>query len=1150
MHDFCHLHCHTEYSLLDGAAKVKNLLSACKTLGMKSLAITDHGNMFGVPHFVAEAKAQQIKPIVGCEFYLAEDRLNFKDKTRYHQLLLAKNKVGYQNMIKLSSLAFTEGYYYKPRIDKALLSQYKEGLIATTGCLNGPVPKAIINYGEDVAEKLFVSWLELFGDDYYIELQRHDIEEQDICNGVLLKWSKKYNVPAIATNDVHYIWKQDHVAQDVLLCLQTGKDYRDPHRMRFKNNQFFLKSPEDMAAAFVDVPQALANTLAVEEKIEVLNLERDILLPTYSIPSEFQDANAYLYHLAFQGAKAKFGTLSPQIEEQLQRELDVISHTGFAGYFLVVRDLIDAAKKLNVVVGPGRGSVVGSLAAFCLGITKINPLQYHLLFERFLNPERISMPDIDIDFDDEGRKKIIDYVVEKYGKTHVASVITFGSMAAKSAVRDVARVFNVPLARANYLAKLIPDKLGVTLAEAFQEVEELAQIREDDHNQEGEVLRLAETLEGAVRHTGIHAAGIIIAPDDITNYVPVKIDKNTNLLVTQYEGSVLEQVGMLKMDILGLKTLSIIRDACRLVEQNRGIKVDIDNLPLDDPLTFELYQRGNTRGTFQFESDGMRQWLVKLKPENIEELVAMNALYRPGPMQFIPSFIARKHGIESIDYPHPLLEPILEHTYGIMIYQEQIMQTARVLAGYSLGQADLLRRAMGKKKAKEMAEQRDVFINRAAQVNHIAHDDALHIFDIMEKFAQYGFNRSHAAAYTLLAYQTAYLKAHYTAEYMAALLTHHQGDLSKISFFIDETKQQGIQILAPDINKSGLNFSVDDRDSIRFGLGSIKGVGYAVVEQIIAARERKGCFKDIYDFMESLPNKAIHKKTLECLALSGALDCFANYHRKQYVCPSNGVSFIEKLMQYAASIKKEKKEKLQNLFGDEGDHIRRPIASECRPYTYLEQLALEKSLVGFYITGHPLDEFAWDIEQLCNVDIQNLSTVTDRDKPLKLAGVLVECTKKYNKNGQAFAVLTLEDKSGSENITIWSNFYKQYEELLVVGNVLLISGHMDVRPRSSVVEFKVQAIYLLEDIRKNMVEAVQLNLVAEDITEDLIEQLELCFKNNPGTSLVKFAIQDQQEQNKVELVSGQYRVALSNALLMLLSKEQIAFDVHLTKSIE
>src|SRR3569832_1152202 len=708
MNSFCHLHCHTQYSLLDGAAHIRNLVDKAQRLDMNALAITDHGNMFGVPHFVAAANRVGIKPIIGCEFYVASDMHNRKDKTRYHQVLLAKNEMGYKNLSTLCSLGFLEGYYYKPRIDKHLIKQHAGGLMATTCCLAGEVSLTFLCLGEAAAEEHFLEWLDIFGEDYYIELQRHGIKAQSQCNEVLLRWSKKHQVKVIATNDVHYVDQQDSTAQDILLCLQTGKDYTDPNRMRFENDQFFLKSPQEMGALFADVPEALANTQEIAEKVQPISLERDVLLPLFHVPKGFATQDAYLRHLAFQGAKQRYGMLTQALEERIHYELNVIQAMGFPGYFLIVQDFVNAARQLGVLVGPGRGSVAGSVVAYCIGITNIDPIHYNLLFERFLNPERVSMPDIDIDFDDEGRQKVIDYVVDKYGKKQVAHIITFGSMGAKSSIRDVARVLGLSLDKANQMARLVPEKPGTTLAKAFAEVPELAALKENLTAPEGRVLSLAETLEGSARHTGLHAAGIIFAPDDLIRYIPVKSDKNSDLLVTQYDGSIVESVGMLKMDFLGLKTLSIIKNVLSLIEKNHGKHIDIDTICLEDRKTFDLYQRGDTVATFQFESEGMRQWLTKLKPSNIEDLIAMNALYRPGPMQFIPNFVARNHGHEKIVYVHPLLKDILKNTYGIMVYQEQVMQTAQIIAGYTLGGADLLRKAMGKKQVEEMAKQKDI----------------------------------------------------------------------------------------------------------------------------------------------------------------------------------------------------------------------------------------------------------------------------------------------------------------------------------------------------------------------------------------------------------------------------------------------------------
>ena len=1019
MPDFCHLHCHTQYSLLDGTAKIQQLFSKAKQLDMSALAITDHGNMFGVPHFVNAAKKEGVKPIIGCEFYLAPDMHDHKDKTRYHQVLLAKNQIGYKNLTQLSSLGFIEGYYYKPRIDKKIIKKYAEGLMATTCCLAGEIPKTILKKGEKEAEKLFLEWRNIFGNDYYIELQRHGIKEQDVCNEVLCKWAKKHQVKVIATNDVHYINQSDNTAQDVLLCLQTGKDYDDPNRMRFANDQFFLKSPQEMATLFQDIPESIAHTTEIAEKVDTLSLERDILLPIFQTPKNFKSQDDYLKHLALKGALKRYGTITPVLEARIHHELDVIKATGFPGYFLIVQDLVNAAQNLGVVVGPGRGSSAGSVVAYCIGIVNVDPIKYDLLFERFLNPERISMPDIDIDFDDEGRQKVINYVVQQYGKNQVAQIITFGSMAAKSSIRDVARVLGLPLHQANHMAKLVPSKPGTTLAQAFAEVPELAKLREGLTSPESKVLALAEILEGSARHTGIHAAGVIIAPDDLQQYIPVKIDKATNLLVTQYDGSVVEQMGMLKMDFLGLKTLSIIKDTLSLIYKNHALKIDIDAIPLDDAKTFAMYQKGDTIATFQFESEGMRAWLVKLQPTDIKDLIAMNALYRPGPMRFLPNFIARKHGKEKIAYPHPLLEDILKHTYGIMVYQEQIMKTSQIMAGYTLGQADLLRKAMGKKQIDEMAKQRVVFVQGAIKKHAIAEKKAIEIFEMMEKFAEYGFPRAHSTAYSLVAYQTAFLKANYPAEYMAAVLTHNQNDMDKISFFMSECNHQHMAVLGPDINESQLTFDVNQAKQIRFGLGAIKGTGEAAVENIITERTSYGPFKDIFDFVERVNLRMVNKKTLESLALAGAFDSFPDYHRKQYIFSQNGTSsLIEDAIRYGNQIRQEKSTNQQSLFVGEpsASYNVKPKIAVCEPYGALEKLKIEKEIVGFYISGHPLDEFKAEMKYFCNSHAQNVLAL--KNKNVFLAGILTACTIKQRKNGRPFALFTLEDYEGTLNLAL------------------------------------------------------------------------------------------------------------------------------------
>ncbi|HEY4650300.1 MAG TPA: DNA polymerase III subunit alpha, partial [Pontibacter sp.] len=825
---FSHLHTHTQYSLLDGQASIGALMKKAQADGMPAVAMTDHGNMFGAFNFVAEANKYNVKPIVGCEFYLTLDRhqktfSKEQKDVRHHQLLLAKDQEGYKNLSKLCSLSYIEGVYSKwPRIDKELLVKYHKGLIATSCCIGAEVPQAILWKTEEEAEEIFKWWLDLFGEDYYIEIQRHGLQNidgtgksQEDINQVLLKWAKKYNVKVICTNDTHYVDQDDWNAHDILLCVNTGEDQSTPvgdfqtryyrflsddqkviydtvdnvrnkygnqagirqmlqrieeagprTRFGFPNDQFYFKSQAEMNELFKDVPESVDNTNEIVDKITPPVLKRDILLPNFPLPPQFSNADEYLRHLTFEGAAKRYSEVTPEVEERLDYELRIIQTMGFAGYFLIVQDFINRGRDMGVFVGPGRGSAAGSAVAYCIGITNIDPIKYSLLFERFLNPERVSMPDIDIDFDDVNRQRVIDYVVDKYGKTQVAQIITFGTMAAKSSIKDVARSTSLPLAEANELAKMVPDTPGTTLAKAFIENLELASIREGN-DARAAVLKLAEKLEGSVRNTGIHAAGVIIAPDDITNYIPVSTSKDSDLLITQFDGKVVESAGMLKMDFLGLKTLTIIKDAMELIKKNHGVEIDIDNIPLDDEKTYALYQRGDTIGTFQFESEGMRMYLKDLQPTNIEDLIAMNALYRPGPMQFIPNFINRKHGREEVEYPHELLEPILNYSYGIMVYQEQIMQTAQILAGYSLGGADLLRRAMGKKDMKKMAEEREKFIKGAAEINNIPPKKASEVFDVMEKFAQYGFNRSHSAAYSVVAYQTGYLKAHYPAEYMA-----------------------------------------------------------------------------------------------------------------------------------------------------------------------------------------------------------------------------------------------------------------------------------------------------------------------------------------------------------------------------------------------
>src|SRR5882757_3859619 len=912
MPDFSHLHVHTQFSLLDGAADISKLYKKAAADGMKALAITDHGNMFGVFKFVAEAGKHNIKPIVGCEFYVVEDRhkkqfTKEKKDIRCHQLLLAKNAEGYKNLIKLCSLGYMEGLYSKwPRIDKELVLKYHKGLIATTCCIGASVPQAILSKSEAEAEEEFKWWLDIFGEDYYIELQRHEIPEQTTVNAVLLKYAKKYNVKVICSNDSHYVDQQDSNAHDILLCVNTGDMQSTPiatdeeggkgYRFGFPNDQFYFKTQAEMGKLFHDLPESLDNTNEIVDKVDVLKLKRDILLPNFVIPEEFKIHNTpdadtlnqweYLKHLTFMGAKERYKDISPEAEERINFELFTIRTMGFAGYFLIVADFIKEGRNMGVFIGPGRGSAAGSVVAYCTGITNIDPLKYNLLFERFLNPDRKSMPDIDTDFDDAGRQKVIDYVVDKYGKNQVAQIITYGSMAAKSSIKDVARVLDLPLSEVNLLKKLVPETLGITLKEAFENVPELKAIYKAT-DLRGTVLREAAKLEGSVRNTGVHAAGIIIAPYDLTDIVPVATAKDSDLLVTQFDGRVIEDAGVIKMDFLGLKTLTIIKDALRLIKQNHGNDIDIDYISLEDEETFALYQRGDTNGTFQFESDGMQMYLRDLKPDKFEDLIAMNALYRPGPIEYIPNFISRKHGREPITFDLPDMEEYLGETYGITVYQEQVMLLSQKLAGFSKGDADVLRKAMGKKQIEVLNKMEAQFMDGAAAKGH-PKDKLTKIWNDWKAFAQYAFNKSHSTCYAFVAYQTAYLKAHYPSEYMAAVL-NNQNNMEKITFFMEECRRMGVEVLGPDINESDMAFAVNSKGQVRFGLTGVKGVGDKAVESIIEERMERGPYKSVYDFAQRSNTRSVNRKSYENLVYGGAFDEFGLNRARFFAKTENGV---------------------------------------------------------------------------------------------------------------------------------------------------------------------------------------------------------------------------------------------------------------------
>ncbi len=1126
MPEFTHLHVHTQFSILDGASKINALFEKAESNGMKALAITDHGNMFGVLLFMQAAKKKGIKPIIGCEVYVAAEgrkkKIEKVDRSGHHLILLAKNKQGYLNLSKLSSKGYLEGFYYTPRIDKELLREYHEGLIASSACLGGEIPTAIRKYGPEKAEAVLLEYLEIFGDDFYLELQDHGHPEQKMVNKVLVKLAEKHNVKVIATNDVHFINAADYDAHKILICLNTGKDLDDASSMYYTGQEFF-KTSQEMANLFAEYPMSIANTQDVVNKVEDYEITtREIVLPHFPLPEGFDTEDDYLRHLAYEGAKTVYTEITGEISERLDFELSVIKEMGFPGYFLIVQDFIAEARRMKVVVGPGRGSAAGSAVAFCTGITNIDPIRYNLLFERFLNPERVSMPDIDVDFDDEGREKVLNYVADKYGRDKVAQIVTFGTMAAKSAIRDVARVLKLPLPDADRLAKLVPERPGITLSAAYKEVPELAEIKKKGKELEKKTLTFAETLEGSARHTGTHACGVIIGPNKLIDHLPLSIAKDSDLMVTQYEGKLVESVGMLKMDFLGLKTLSIIKDAIINIKMSEGVEINIDEIPLDDEQTFQLYQRGETIGTFQFESEGMRMHLKELKPTDIEDLIAMNALYRPGPMQFIEIYIKRKHGKEKVVYPHPMLEELLKPTFGIMVYQEQIMQTAQIMAGFSLGKADILRRAMGKKKTDIMRAQKVEFVEGALKKN-IEKEKAEEIFGFIERFAEYGFNRSHSAAYSVIAYQTAYLKAHYPAEYMAAVLTHNLNDIKKITQFIEESKRQNIDVLGPDVNESAFNFTVTKNGMVRFGLGAIKGVGEAAVNAILEEKNENGPFTSIFDMAKRVSLKAVNKTCFEALALAGAFDNFEGTHRAQYFHRQNSddTIFLEKVIRHGSSYQEKKNSAQQSLFGEDSTvDIRNPEMPECNPYTKIEQLRKEKEVTGFYISGHPLDDFTLEIDNFCDTNLAELFNEPKKyfNRVVTIAGMITGAQERMTQSGKPYASFILEDFNDTKKFFLFSEDYLKLKHFLVEGFNVLAQVRVQFRRGSQdQLEVKVINLSLMADALEKFTKSITLVLNTEDVTDALIKRLKKMIKAKSGNCLIKIKVKDPENKTSLHM---------------------------------
>lgn len=1033
-----HLHCHTQYSLLDGASDIKKMVSKAKKDGQKAIAITDHGHMGGVFKFVGEANRQGIKPIAGCEFYMVQDRTKLKftkddPDRRYHQLLLAKNATGYANLCRLNSEGHQYKYQGRARIDKEVLKSYSEGLLATSCCLGAIIPQKLLSGDLLGAEEELKWWLDLFGEDFYIELQDHDLPEQHLVNEHLLAFAKKYNVKTIVTNDVHYVDQQDAEAHDTLLCINTGSVKSIPigkgenfrakgYRFGFANDNFYLKTTDEMLKTFPEHHASVFNTMEVADKVDPISLTRDILLPHFPLPKEYDNEYHYLYNLTYQGAKERYGKLTGPIRDRLNYELNTIRNMGFEGYFLVTADFINAAKDMGVYVGPGRGSVAGSMLAYCLGITDIDPLRYGLLFERFLNPDRISMPDIDTDFDDEGRSKVIDYVTRKYGQNNVAQIATYGTMGARMAIRDVARVSEVPISEADVMAKLIPSKHGVSYSidEAISEVPQLSELY-NTSQLHTEVLDVAKTLEGGVRNEGVHAAGVIISPVDLLTSIPLTSSKDSNLLVSQYDGKDVEKAGFLKMDFLGLKTLSVLKDTCE------ALNMTLEDIPMDDPLTYRLFAMGETVGVFQFESGGMRNYLQQLQPTTIDDLIAMNALYRPGPMQFIDSYIARKHGKEEVEYIHPLLEPVTKDTYGILIYQEQIMECARVLAGYTGGQADLLRRAMGKKDPKEMEENKQKFINGCKETTGLSDKESADIFAQIETFAAYGFNKSHSAAYSVLAYYTGYLKAHHPDVFMTAVLNHAIGNTDDLEVFVRDCERMGITIIPPTIH-SPAKFEPDYNGSIYYGLSAIKGIGTDVAEAISGNK-----YNDIFDLLEL---KEVNRKVLVALAKAGA---FEEWYSKYDLLEEEEL-FISKMLAYRQTLNKYKNSKQTNLFGLPS--LEKPEPPYNGEYSDFADLKLEEEALGFYLTSHPLDVCSDDYERLKCTPFADM--YNHPDKTINVGGMINEVIYKKTKTGKDFIIMIVEDFSATEKVFLFGQNVKRQKELAIPGNYIKMQGKVKV----------------------------------------------------------------------------------------------------------
>ena len=1270
MQPFIHLHVHSQYSILDGQASIPALVDKAIRDGMKGLALTDHGNMFGIKEFFnlvkkkngatkdaikgvqkriedkekelaslqeekAKLEAKIFKPIFGCEMYVARRRLTDKEATPreirttvvnevegfsirrgavdeggYHLVVLAKNLKGYHNLVKLVSKGWTDGFYSRPRTDKYELEKYHEGLIVCSACLGGEIPRRILTGDIQGAEEAILWFKNIFGEDYYLELQRHKATVpranhetyplQQVVNDRLTEFSRKHGIKLVCTNDVHFVEEENAEAHDRLICLSTGKDLDDPNRMLY-TKQEWLKTQQEMNDIFSDVPEALSNTLEILDKVEFYSIDHPPLMPTFPIPENFgteeeyrkkfteedlfneftRDENGnvvldeaaahkkienlggydklyrikleadYLKELTFKGAHERYGEeLSDEIMERITFELHIMKTMGFPGYFLIVQDFISAARnQLDVSVGPGRGSAAGSAVAYCLGITQIDPIKYDLLFERFLNPDRISLPDIDVDFDDDGRGRVLNWVTEKYGQEKVAHIITYGTMATKLAIKDVARVQKLPLSESDRLCKLVPDKIPdkkLNLPNAIAYVPELQAAEVSSDPVLRDTIKYAKMLEGNVRNTGVHACGTIICRDDITDWVPVSTadDKETGdkMLVTQYEGSVIEDTGLIKMDFLGLKTLSIIKEALENIKQSKGIILNIDEIPIDDPATYRLYSEGRTIGTFQFESAGMQKYLRELQPTTFEDLIAMNALYRPGPMDYIPDFIDRKQGRKPIEYDIPVMEKYLKDTYGITVYQEQVMLLSRLLADFTRGESDALRKAMGKKLRDKLDHMKPKFIEGGKKNGH---DPKIleKIWADWEKFASYAFNKSHATCYSWVAYQTAYLKANYPSEYMAATMSRNISNITEITKLMDESKATGVNVLGPDVNESSLKFSVNRHGDIRFGLGAIKGVGESAVQSILTERQKNGPFKDIFDFVQRVNLSACNRKNIENLALAGAFDSFPNIHREDFfVKNAKDETFVEVLVRYGNKYQMDKAAAANSLFGGEHEvEIATPEIVRASAWSDLERLNKERELVGIYLSAHPLDEFSVILENVCNTHMAQLSDLTPlQNHDLTLGGIVTGVREGYTKTGKPFGVAKVEDYSGTAEFAFFGNEWVEKKNFFAEGMFLFMHGKCQPRQwKQEEWEVKINNIELLSEVKDRLIEKLTVTAPLSAVNDEMIMELSSLVKENPGNAELYFYIRDEDGQMYVNLMSRTMKISVRKDIVNYLKSQPL-----------